>query len=607
MPLRLGAYVRVSTEEQAVAVDGSLENQKYRLKAFVDLKNTQVKNWASIVEYYIDDGYSAKDTRRPAYQKMLQDLKKKKIDLILVADLSRLSRNIYDFCTLMDDLEKYGAQFLSIKEQFDSTTPAGKMMIYNMINLAQFEREQISERVSLGVHARAMRGLMNGARPILGYDKSKDKPGQYVVNEDEAKDVRKIFNYYLECGSLSKTLKMIETDAIQTKKLENSKSESSSKWSCQTIHYLLSSAAYIGLLEVNKKNKSKDQSKLKPFKQYKQVKASWPKIVSEEKFWQVQELLKSAQLAQRERLDNSEFRNYLLSGILRCGECGTPLVGQTAHGEKSVHRYYGHTAANRNKGCQLSRFDANAIEEKVVQYINSAIVDAGYFKRLELKLKEKDGVRHLDLKREKTLIEKSLRDVQIKLDNLLLMQSTASGEKALQYVMKSFESLHHERQQLEDRLSDLSDSATVSESIHHALSSVKESLELFKRGFAKATGATKKRLLRKLLKQLVITPEGLHIFMNFAHDELAPQRQLELIRVKDQKGSEKSEFLLKKKGSNEQVLRSSIIKHGDSGTTRTCDLLLRRFMVYPPEPISNVISMTCQCEKRPDVGPVRIF
>jgi DNA invertase Pin-like site-specific DNA recombinase len=82
-----------------------------------------------------DDGYSAKDTRRPAYLRMINDIKRKKVNLLLVCDLSRLSRNIFDFCHLMDDLEKVGAQFLSLKEQFDTSTPAGKMMIYNMINL----------------------------------------------------------------------------------------------------------------------------------------------------------------------------------------------------------------------------------------------------------------------------------------------------------------------------------------------------------------------------------------------------------------------------------------------------------------------------------------
>lgn len=97
------------------------------------------------METYLDDGISAKDTNRPAFQRMMKDLRKGKINLILVTDLSRLSRNIMDFCVLLEELRTYKAQFLSIKEQFDTTTAAGEMMVFNMINLAQFERKQTSE------------------------------------------------------------------------------------------------------------------------------------------------------------------------------------------------------------------------------------------------------------------------------------------------------------------------------------------------------------------------------------------------------------------------------------------------------------------------------
>ena len=94
--LKIGGYIRVSTEEQASIIDGSLDNQKYRINSFVDLKNVQESKWGKIEELYIDDGYSAKDTRRPAFQRMLADIRKGKIDLIIVTDISRLSRNTLD-------------------------------------------------------------------------------------------------------------------------------------------------------------------------------------------------------------------------------------------------------------------------------------------------------------------------------------------------------------------------------------------------------------------------------------------------------------------------------------------------------------------------------
>jgi site-specific DNA recombinase len=92
---KIGIYLRVSTEEQALVIEGSLDSQKYRLQNFVEIKNMQESNWGKVVEIYSDEGISAKDTRRPSFQRMIKDVRNGKINLILVTDLSRLSRS---FC-----------------------------------------------------------------------------------------------------------------------------------------------------------------------------------------------------------------------------------------------------------------------------------------------------------------------------------------------------------------------------------------------------------------------------------------------------------------------------------------------------------------------------
>ncbi len=92
MKYKVGYYIRVSTDEQAQVLEGSLDSQKHRLNSFIDIKNLQEPNWGKHIETYLDDGFSAKDTNRPAYQKMMRDVRAGKINLILVTDLSRLSR-----------------------------------------------------------------------------------------------------------------------------------------------------------------------------------------------------------------------------------------------------------------------------------------------------------------------------------------------------------------------------------------------------------------------------------------------------------------------------------------------------------------------------------
>ena len=321
MQFKIAAYLRVSTEEQAQLVEGSLDSQKYRMTEFVKARCAEKKDWGKMVDFYIDDGYSAKDTKRPAYQRMMEDIRKGKVNLILVADLSRLSRNILDFSNLLDFLDKWKARFLSMKEQFDTSTPAGKMMVFNMINLAQFEREQTSERVALNAHARAMRGLLSGGRAILGFERDPNNRGMLVVNQEEATVVKKIFEVFLEEGDRAKTCKRLHELYIFPKgDLEEKPGGKSSRWNINTLGRLLRSEAYIGRKEVNRGNKDVDPNELKPWQRYQVVAAAWSPIISEDLFDRVQRLLDEQGTLAIQRRANSETRIFWLSGLLSCGE-----------------------------------------------------------------------------------------------------------------------------------------------------------------------------------------------------------------------------------------------------------------------------------------------
>ena len=588
MQRKIGAYIRVSTEEQASAFEGSLANQRYRAKSYVDLKNSQEKGWGSIVEFYVDDGYSAKDTKRPAYQRMISDLKRKKIDFILVSDLSRLSRNLLDFCELLNFLEKHKANFLSIKEQFDTSTSVGRLMVYLVITLAQFEREQTSERVSLGVYARGMRGLLNGARPILGLDKNPDKPGTYVVNDNEAESVRKIFRHFLNTGSRAKTIQELEKEGIEPKigrKYGSLKIDE--KWTSQTLGGLLSSAAYIGFHEVNKANKNADQDTLKLHQRYQLVKASWPGIVPEAEFYEAQRLLQEAQKLERVRLEGAEDRFYILSGILRCCDCGHPLVGQAAHGEKSIHRYYGHTRAGAKFDCRYKRIPAEEVEAAVLEYLWDATKDAGYLSRIETNIKSMNNVRSLDVAREKKSVKERINGLKVRRENLLKMQGHSTDAEALQEMAKMFEAMTKELAGLERQLKQLEEMPERTQIVSESTQEISERLHGFARGFKKAGGAMKKRLIRRALKQVLVTPEGLKMYMLLAGQEDIPNHQLKLVREESLGDNKTPLYVLTRRASGEDsklvVLRSDNELIGDPGEIRTPDLMLRRHLLYPTE------------------------
>ena len=211
---RIGIYVRVSTEEQAENPEGSIKSQEHRLREFVKLKNS-FENFGEVVEFYCDAGISAKDTNRPAFQKMMDDARSKKITMILITELSRLTRSIRDFANLVAMLDDLDCKIYSLKDQFDSSTAVGSFSMFLMANLAQFERKQIGERISANFLSRAKRGLYNGGSVPLGFRVSGNKDGRLEVIPSEAEIVRDIFKTFLQTGTLASATKALNAKKIK--------------------------------------------------------------------------------------------------------------------------------------------------------------------------------------------------------------------------------------------------------------------------------------------------------------------------------------------------------------------------------------------------------
>lgn len=516
MQHKIGAYIRVSTEEQANIIEGSTESQQHRVKSYLDLKNHQEKNWGKIIEIYIDDGFSAKDTKRPAYQRMMRDMRAGKINLILVTDLSRLSRNIADFCKLQEELSIYKAKFLSIKEQFDSSTPAGEMMLYNMINLAQFERKQTSERVSMNFHSRAMRGLLNGNPAILGYDRDETNSGKYVVNEQEAILVRKVFDLYLEHGTLNATASYLNGSYIKPKKTSKrfDRHVHEGTWTYDALHNLLTNKSYIGIREVNKCNKNKDQSHLKPWQKFQEVKASWPGIVPEKIFFTVNESLSEAWKKDRIRRATQETRIYLLSGIIRCKECGQALIGQTSHGKYRPHRYYGHkTIPGKVSDCKFKRFRADEVEEAILNHLQEAVFHEGHFSKVEENLKHHLVAEKKDGKVKKDLLHKEMARLEKEIEAVFKLQlkfdDDSSGSILIQEKLNK---LADEKKRIIQQSEEVMATQQKDQTAHEARMEIEDNIHAFKRGWKKATPTLKRRLLRRLFQAVSVTRNGIEAF-----------------------------------------------------------------------------------------------
>lgn len=525
MPLKIGAYIRVSTEEQAQVVEGSLDSQKHRLKGYLDIRNHQDAGWGKIIETYIDDGYSAKDTRRPQYQRMMRDIRTGKVNLILVTDLSRLSRNIADFCDLLKDLERFKAKFLSIKEQFDSSTPAGEMMLFNMINLAQFERKQTSERVATNFHSRALRGLKNGGAHILGYDSDPTNPGKLIVNDEEVVWVQKAFEIYLEKGSTRETVKELNRLEVPRKMTNRSDDKFAKKniWNYSAIKNLLRNRAYIGEREINCENKNEDHSSLKPWQKYQVTKACWQPIVDVTTFNSVQRLLDAAKSLHREKMTGAEHRVFLLSGVVRCGECGSALIGQSAHGKNQVHRYYNHRDSGSGLPitCSVKRYNAEEVEKCILEHLANDAQVAGYLEDIEKALVANGQVSSSGVKKAIQRIKKAIEKTDEEIESVFKFQLQNSlSSNTSQLVVEKLETLSKQKKHHQEALAELLLKEEDLQAPKETVAGIEDRLRSFKKSLPKASPALIKRLIRNMYDVLFLNQgrlEGFYLTANTDH------------------------------------------------------------------------------------------
>lgn len=507
MAFNIGLYIRVSTEEQALRTEGSLDSQKHRLTGYVDIKNMQQPNWGLVVDEYIDDGFSAKDTNRPALQRLVSDLKKGRINTVLVTDLSRLSRSIRDFCVLIDFFKETKTQFLSLKEQFDTTTAAGEMMLFNMINLAQFERRQISERVTLNFHSRALRGLRNGGTAPLGYNVDEDNKSTFIVNSNEVSVVEKVFQTYIEERSIYATAAKLRAKNIPFK------GPNGATWNTQTVKNILHNFSYIGMKEVNKGNKSKDQNELKPHQQYQIVPASWPAIIDEATFYTVQNILADNAKGERQRLKNAKSRTFLFSGLAVCGECGRAIVGSTGHGKNGTIRYYVHRPLEgKPVTCSVKRYRAEEVEEALENHLLKVINQAGYLDGVEKSIGESILSDKKSLVVQSETSTKALKQFDKDIKGLVKLQMQTDNVELQRLYSEQLIELQGQRKiekttldRCENELSDLIDPQKF-------IADLQEGLKRLQMAWGKSAPKIRKSLLKVVIDRLIFTKDEVQIF-----------------------------------------------------------------------------------------------
>jgi site-specific DNA recombinase len=210
--VRCAIYTRKSSEEGLEQEFNSLQAQREACEAFI---NSQLhEGWVCLPAGYDDGGFSGATMARPALQQLLADVKAGRVDTIVVYKIDRLTRSFADFAKIVEILDAKGASFVSVTQQFNTTTSMGRLTLNVLLSFAQFEREVIGERIRDKIAASKRKGMWMGGIPPLGY---RAQDGKLVIVDSEGEIVRFIFRGYAELGSVRLVKNELEARSVQSK------------------------------------------------------------------------------------------------------------------------------------------------------------------------------------------------------------------------------------------------------------------------------------------------------------------------------------------------------------------------------------------------------
>jgi site-specific DNA recombinase len=522
---RIGPYIRLSPSGDD-RLEGSLVSHPQRIRQFIESKNLQHGgNWGAVVEWYEDKDLSGKDMNRPAFQKMLKDIESGRINAVVVTELSRLNRKVKDFLEVWEFFKEKKVAFFSLKENFDTSTPMGELMLIQSMSFAQFERQTIVERIVRGSKARAERGLANGC-VLLGFKLIEHRPNHREIDEVEKPYVEMIFRKFLELKRLAALVNYLNENGYRTKEFiskKNQKKVGGKRWTLSSIHSLITNRAYIGEREINKLNRSVDPSNLKDDEKYYFVDASWPALVSQELFFDVQRLLE-----QNRKKARRYVHDYRLTGLIECAECGASLVGKSAHGQSAKYFYYGHkrkmlSEGNRHKErCHIENIPSIALEEAVIARVKDLSQDRALVKQIAASTNSQGREK---IEHQKALLsgkEQERRKVEQRVKNL----QEAIADETDRALRLSLAQTARESQGRLDELDSLiaelkGDYARISNVVD--ISNVMSILKDFREGaFDALPVSAQADILKSRIRRIVVRENGIYVEIFGAKTELGP-------------------------------------------------------------------------------------
>ncbi|WP_250277552.1 recombinase family protein [[Clostridium] colinum] len=371
---KVGMYLRISRDDGKQNESESITNQKALIQSFIDERED-----FELVSIKVDDGYSGSDFERPGFKELMEEVKQKKINCIIVKDFSRFGRNFVEVSKYIEEIFPFmEVRFISINDDYDSINGDNTNLIVpfkNLINDAYLR--DISMKVRSQLEIKKKNGQFIGAFATYGYLKDPNDKNKLVVDEYAAKIVQEIFKLKLEGYSHIKIAEKLNKDGIlspqEYKKhiglnFNNGfKSKSIGKWHHNAIIRILTNPVYIGVLEQGKTTtlNYKVKKKIQNDKEKWVISENSHKaIIDKNTFEMVQSLMRSDT-----RIATNKDKLFLLSGILYCADCGSTLIRKNYGKPDKRYIYYVCSGAIKKNGCTKHSIRDIVIEDAVLQAI----------------------------------------------------------------------------------------------------------------------------------------------------------------------------------------------------------------------------------------------
>ena len=496
--VKCGLYARVSTDLQAEVKNGSLDTQIDLLQKYVEIKDSTSpeEEWKAVA-IYREEGKSGKNLDRPGYKRMVRDIEQGKIDAVLCTKIDRVSRSIIDFYQFHEFLEENETIFISINENWDTSTAMGRFALSISLATAELERERTSERTKEKMQWRAEKGLRNGGQHLLGYDIDPDNKGVLKPNEAERELVILIFQTYVKEQSFRAVARIINEKGYRTKSYVSRRDKvySGKKFNKTQIMRMLQNEFYIGKITHKGKVYEGQHDPLVPME-------LWNKV---------QAVIETNRVSgTRGRKQN--LHPFLLQGLIKCGWCQSHMTPSQARNHQKKPYFYYHCTCKIHRGneeCKMKPVSAPALEQVVADRLIQLSDDQKRVQELIAEATTSQSERMKTLRQAQENHRRNLKDIEKKLD--VLVESIAGQQVGLKTISQKIIALEEQKSQIEQEM--MENEATLAEAKQKAISvaQMKQKLMTFEELYNEATPEEQKDLLRLHINQLIYTPDEIQL------------------------------------------------------------------------------------------------